>query len=35
VKHLMHDGKLVDHRPTESARRTDDGRLVYDAGTLG
>ena len=35
VRHLMHDGSLAPHRPTESARLTDDGLLVYDAGTLG
>jgi uncharacterized protein (DUF488 family) len=35
VRHLMHDGRLTDHRPTEAARLTDDGLLVYDAGTLG
>ena len=35
VRHLMHDGRLAGHRPSESARLTDDGLLVYDAGTLG
>ncbi len=34
VQHLMHDGRLAEHRPTESARLTEDGLLVYDAGTL-
>lgn len=35
VRHLMHDGRLAEHRPTESARLTDGGLLVYDAGALG
>jgi uncharacterized protein (DUF488 family) len=35
VRHLMHDGRLTDHRPTESARLTDDGLLIYDEGALG
>lgn len=34
VKHLMHDGRLAAHRPTESARLTDAGLLVYDADAL-
>ena len=29
VQHLMHTGKLVDHRPSEGARRTGTG-LVWD-----
>jgi uncharacterized protein (DUF488 family) len=32
VEHLMHDGRLVPHRLTESVRLTDDGRLRYDGG---
>jgi uncharacterized protein (DUF488 family) len=32
VSHLMHDGRLVPHRPTPGARVRDDGLLVYDAG---
>jgi DNA-directed RNA polymerase specialized sigma24 family protein len=32
VRHLMHDGRLQDHRPSAEARRTADGLLVYDAG---
>lgn len=30
VRHLMHDGKLREHRPTAEARVVDDA-LVYDA----
>jgi len=32
VRHLMHDGRLEDHRPTPGLRLRDDGLLVYDAG---
>jgi uncharacterized protein (DUF488 family) len=32
VEHLMHDGRLVPHRPTEGVRLTEDGRLRYDGG---
>ncbi len=32
VRHLMHDGRLQDHRPTDVARMGADGLLVYDAG---
>jgi uncharacterized protein (DUF488 family) len=32
VRHLMHDGRLTDHHPTDGVRRRDDGLLVYDAG---
>lgn len=32
VRHLMHDGRLPEHRPTDGVRRRDDGLLVYDAG---
>jgi len=31
VHHLMHDGRLVDHLPTEGVRLRPDGLLVYDA----
>ena len=30
VLHLMHDGRLQEHRPTDVARVRDDGLLVYD-----
>jgi uncharacterized protein (DUF488 family) len=30
VQHLMHDGRLVDHRPAEGARRDIDGSIVWD-----
>lgn len=32
VRHLMHDGRLDEHRPTPGLRLRDDGLLVYDAG---
>ncbi|MBV9855687.1 MAG: DUF488 domain-containing protein [Streptosporangiaceae bacterium] len=32
VRHLMHDGRLEDHRPSPGLRLRDDGLLVYDAG---
>ena len=32
VRHLMHDGRLDAHRPSEGLRLRDDGLLVYDAG---
>ena len=32
VRHLMHDGRLMPHRPTDVARVGPDGTLVYDAG---
>ncbi len=32
VRHLMHDGRLMQHPPTEGVRLRDDGLLVYDAG---
>lgn len=32
VRHLMHDGRHADHRPTEGVRLRDDGLLVYDGG---
>ena len=31
VAHLMHDGRLTPHVPTQGVRRVDD-RLVYDVG---
>jgi uncharacterized protein (DUF488 family) len=34
VRHLMHDGRLGEHRPTEGVRRDGDG-LVYDVGETG
>ncbi|MDT7712644.1 MAG: hypothetical protein QOG46_1333 [Pseudonocardiales bacterium] len=30
VLHLMHDGQVQEHRPTDVARIRDDGLLVYD-----
>jgi uncharacterized protein (DUF488 family) len=30
VLHLMHDGQVHEHRPTDVARIRDDGLLVYD-----
>jgi uncharacterized protein (DUF488 family) len=32
VEHLMPDGRLTTHVPTDGVRRRDDGLLVYDAG---
>lgn len=32
VRHLMHDGRLQQHAPTDVARVRDDGLLVYDGG---
>jgi uncharacterized protein (DUF488 family) len=32
VRHLMHDGRLMAHRPSPGVRLTGDGLLVYDAG---
>lgn len=34
VRHLMHDGRLAEHRPTDGVRREDD-HLVYDVGETG
>ena len=31
VQHLMHDGRLTPHRPTEGARRAG-ARVLYDVG---
>jgi uncharacterized protein (DUF488 family) len=30
VQHLMHDGRLTEHRPAEGARRRADGLVVWD-----
>lgn len=30
VEHLMHDGRLVPHPPTDGVRLREDGLLVYD-----
>ncbi len=35
VLHLMHDGRLTPHSPSEGARVGDDGRLVWDASAEG
>jgi uncharacterized protein (DUF488 family) len=32
VRHLMHDGRLQEHRPSAGVRLRDDGLLVYDGG---
>jgi uncharacterized protein (DUF488 family) len=32
VAHLMHDGRLQAHTPSDLARLREDGLLVYDAG---
>jgi uncharacterized protein (DUF488 family) len=32
VRHLMHDGRLQEHRLSSGLRVRDDGLLVYDAG---
>lgn len=32
VEHVMPDGRLDAHVPTDGVRRRDDGLLVYDAG---
>jgi uncharacterized protein (DUF488 family) len=34
VHHLMHDGRLLEHRVTDGVRLGEDGLLVYDAGQL-
>jgi len=34
IRHLMQDGRLVEHCPTDGVRREDD-RLVYDVGETG
>ncbi|MGH3444658.1 MAG: DUF488 family protein [Nocardioidaceae bacterium] len=30
VRHLMHDGRLTDHRPAEGARLDSEGRVIWD-----
>lgn len=32
VEHLMHNGRLTEHRVSDGARTGDDGRLVWDDG---
>ena len=32
VRHLLHDGRLEEHRLSPGLRRRDDGLLVYDDG---
>ena len=32
VRHLMHDGRVEPHRPSDGVRLRDDGLLVYDGG---
>jgi uncharacterized protein (DUF488 family) len=32
VLHLMHDGRLTEHRPAEGARLRSDGEVVWDRG---
>jgi uncharacterized protein (DUF488 family) len=32
VRHLMHDGRVEEHRPSPGVRLTDEGLLVYDGG---
>jgi uncharacterized protein (DUF488 family) len=32
VRHLMHDGRLMEHQPSEGVRLREDGLLVYDGG---
>jgi uncharacterized protein (DUF488 family) len=32
VRHIMHDGRLEEHRLSPGLRVRDDGLLVYDAG---
>jgi uncharacterized protein (DUF488 family) len=32
VRHLMHDGRLTPHHPTEGARPDGKGHVVYDLG---
>jgi uncharacterized protein (DUF488 family) len=34
VGHLMHDGRVQPHRPSDGVRLRDDGLLVYDAGQV-
>jgi len=32
VRHLLHDGRIEEHRLSPGLRRRDDGLLVYDSG---
>lgn len=32
VRHVMHDGRCPEHRPTDGVRLREDGLLVYDGG---
>jgi uncharacterized protein (DUF488 family) len=32
VRHLMHDGRLMEHQPSDGVRLREDGLLVYDGG---
>ncbi len=32
VRHLLHDGRIEEHRLSPGLRRRDDGLLVYDVG---
>jgi uncharacterized protein (DUF488 family) len=32
VRHLMHDGRLMEHQLSEGVRLREDGLLVYDGG---
>jgi uncharacterized protein (DUF488 family) len=32
VRHLLHDSRTEEHRPSDGLRRRGDGLLVYDAG---
>jgi uncharacterized protein (DUF488 family) len=34
VRHLMHDGRMTDHVPTDGVRLRSERLLAYDAGTL-
>jgi hypothetical protein len=34
VQHVMPPARLEPHRPTDGARLTPEGTLVYDAGAL-
>jgi hypothetical protein len=34
VRHLMHDGRLEEHRLSPGLRLRDDGLLVYDGGQV-
>ncbi|MEO6984748.1 MAG: DUF488 domain-containing protein [Paralcaligenes sp.] len=33
VRHLMHDGRITQHKPTEGIRLREDGLVVYDQPT--